>query len=260
MEARHADLARAISATAREHGAVADRTRVQEVQLAIAAKPDAVDVGFWRATLGYTPLADDNAADPLGHGSTFWMQELDPDKGLRHAMHIDVSVAREQTTHNRHMKGASALPARGDVFLDVRDEGRASRVSLAPRRRTGRVLDVAWQHLCSDVSTRASRCRPSDPESGARFGRQTGSRRDAASILSRGEAIFLVRVRKNRPVALVVSEHPRRGPDQLTLQTRHSDDAKCRGLRSTWDRAAATVRIRLPSRCVHGGDYGAISA
>ena len=78
--------------------------------------------------------------------------------------------------------------------------------------------------------------------------------------MSRGEAIFLVRVRKNRPVALVVSEHPRRGPDQLTLQTRHSDDAKCRGLRSTWDRAAATVRIRLPSRCVHGGDYGAISA
>jgi 4a-hydroxytetrahydrobiopterin dehydratase len=67
LEARDADLARAISATAREHGAVADRTRVQEVQLAIAAKPDAIDVGFWRATLGYAPLDDDNAVDPLGH-------------------------------------------------------------------------------------------------------------------------------------------------------------------------------------------------
>jgi hypothetical protein len=32
-------------------------------------------------------------------------------------------------THNRHMKGASALPASGDVYLDVRDEGRAMRVS-----------------------------------------------------------------------------------------------------------------------------------
>jgi hypothetical protein len=37
---------------------------------AIAAKPDDVDVGFWRAVLGYDPRADDNAVDPLGHGST----------------------------------------------------------------------------------------------------------------------------------------------------------------------------------------------
>ncbi len=93
LEARHIDLARAVSATARRHGAVADRSGVQEVQLAIAAKPDAVDVGFWRAVLGYAPLADDNAIDPLGHGSTVWMQDLDPDKPLRHAMHVDVSVA-----------------------------------------------------------------------------------------------------------------------------------------------------------------------
>jgi hypothetical protein len=52
---------------ARAHGAVADRTGVQEVQLAIAAKPDAVDVGFWRAVLGYAGLDDDNAVDPFDH-------------------------------------------------------------------------------------------------------------------------------------------------------------------------------------------------
>jgi rifampin ADP-ribosylating transferase len=67
-------------------GAVADRAGAQEVQLAIAAKPDAVDVPFWRAVLGYDELVDDNAVDPLGHGSTVWMQELDPAKPLRHAM------------------------------------------------------------------------------------------------------------------------------------------------------------------------------
>jgi 4a-hydroxytetrahydrobiopterin dehydratase len=39
-------------------------------------------------------LAEDNAFDPLGHGSTVWMQELSPAKPLRHAMHVDVSVAR----------------------------------------------------------------------------------------------------------------------------------------------------------------------
>jgi hypothetical protein len=77
LESRHVDLARAVSKVASAHGAIADRASVQEVQLAIASKPDAVDVGFWRAVLGYAPLADDACVDPLGHGSTVWMQELD---------------------------------------------------------------------------------------------------------------------------------------------------------------------------------------
>ena len=95
LEPRHVELARTVSAVARAHDAVADRSAVQEVQLAIAAKPDAIDVGFWRAVLGYVQSADDNAVDPLGHGSTVWMQELAAAKPLQHAMHVDVSVARE---------------------------------------------------------------------------------------------------------------------------------------------------------------------
>ena len=114
LEQRHIDLARAVSVVAREHGAVADRRAVQEVQLAVAAKPDSVDVGFWRAVLGYAPMADDNAVDPLGHGSTVWMQELDPGKALRHAMHIDVSVARE----NAEERMAAALAAGGRIVTD----------------------------------------------------------------------------------------------------------------------------------------------
>ena len=107
LEERHIELARLISATARAHGALADRAAVQGVQgvqVAIAAQPEAVDVGFWRAVLGYARLADDNAIDPLGHGSTVWIQEIDPDKLLRHAMHIDVSIAREhaQARAQRH--------------------------------------------------------------------------------------------------------------------------------------------------------------
>ena len=64
LEERHVQLAHAISAVAREHGAVADRTRVQEVQLAIAARPDAIDIGFWRAVLGFVHLCR-NASDDL---------------------------------------------------------------------------------------------------------------------------------------------------------------------------------------------------
>jgi 4a-hydroxytetrahydrobiopterin dehydratase len=95
LESRHVDLARAVSEVASAHGGVGERAAVQEVQLAIASKPDAVDVGFWRAVLGYAPMGDDAGVDPLGHGSTVWMQELDEAKPRRHAMHVDVSVARD---------------------------------------------------------------------------------------------------------------------------------------------------------------------
>jgi 4a-hydroxytetrahydrobiopterin dehydratase len=114
LEPRHLELARAVSAVARAHGAVSDRTAVQEVQLAIAAKRDAIDVGFWRAVLGYVPMANDNAVDPLGHGSTVWMQELDEAKPLRHAMHIDVSVAHEHVT----ARLAAAIAASGRIVAE----------------------------------------------------------------------------------------------------------------------------------------------
>jgi 4a-hydroxytetrahydrobiopterin dehydratase len=111
LEARHVDLARAVSAVARRLGAVADRARAQEVSLAIAARPDSIDVGFWRAVLGYAELDDDNGVDPLGHGSAVWLQELDEAKPLRHAMHVDVSVASEHV----EARLAAALAAGGRI-------------------------------------------------------------------------------------------------------------------------------------------------
>lgn len=110
LERRHIELALAVSTAARAHGATADRAAVHEVQLAIAAKRDAIDVGFWRAVLGYVPMAEDNAIDPLGHGSTVWMQELDEAKPLQHAMHLDVSVAREHVA--ARLKAALAAGGR----------------------------------------------------------------------------------------------------------------------------------------------------
>jgi 4a-hydroxytetrahydrobiopterin dehydratase len=114
LEASHIEVARAVSAVAAEHGGVADRSAVQEVQLAIAAKPDDLDVTFWRAVLGYSTLSTDNGFDPLGHGSTFWVQDLNPEKSLRHAMHVDVSVAREEA----EQRLAAALAAGGRIVDD----------------------------------------------------------------------------------------------------------------------------------------------
>jgi 4a-hydroxytetrahydrobiopterin dehydratase len=136
LEERHVELARAISAVAREHGAVADRTLAQEVRLAVAAQPDAIDVGFWRAVLGYDELAEDNAIDPLGHGSTVWMQNLDPAKSLRHAMHVDVSVAREQA----EQRLAAALAAGGRIV----DESDAPSFWILADRAGNRVCICSW--------------------------------------------------------------------------------------------------------------------
>lgn len=136
LEPGHVAFARAVSAIARAHGATADRSSVQEVQVAIAATPGAIDVGFWRAVLGYTPMADDNAVDPLGHGSTVWMQALDAAKPLRHAMHIDVSVARE------HVKARlEAAVAAGGRIVDASHA--PSHWTLADRAGN-RVCICAW--------------------------------------------------------------------------------------------------------------------
>lgn len=132
---RHVQLARDVSAVAREHGAVPDRAAVGEVQVAIAAKRDAIDVGFWRAVLGYIPMAEDNSVDPLGHGSTVWMQELDQAKPLRHAMHIDVSVAREQV----EARLAAAVAAGGRIV----DSHPPSHWTLSDRAGN-RVCIAAW--------------------------------------------------------------------------------------------------------------------
>jgi len=136
LEASHIEVARAVSAVARDHGAVADRAAVQEVQLAIAAKPDTVDVGFWRAVLGFAPMSDDNAVDPLGHGSTVWMQQLDEAKPLRHAMHVDVSVAREEA----EARVAAALAAGGRIV----DESEAPRSWILADRAGNRVCVASW--------------------------------------------------------------------------------------------------------------------
>lgn len=69
LEPTHIVIAKTISAIAREHGARPDRAAVQEVQLAIAAQCNEIDVNFL-VVLGYSPMADDNATAPLGHGSS----------------------------------------------------------------------------------------------------------------------------------------------------------------------------------------------
>jgi 4a-hydroxytetrahydrobiopterin dehydratase len=145
LESRHIELARVVSAVARTNDAEADRAATQEVQFAVAAKPDTVNLAFWRAVLGYAPMGDDNGVDWLGHSSTVWMQELDEAKPLRHAMHIDVSVARE---HVRPRLEA-ALAAGGRIVLDASAQGSWTLADPAGNR----VCIAAWPDGARDLTT-----------------------------------------------------------------------------------------------------------
>ncbi|QIG41179.1 hypothetical protein G5T42_07795 [Microbacterium sp. 4R-513] len=135
-ERDHLEVARMISALARRQGAIADRQAVQEIQIAIAAKPTAIDLPFWRAVLGYAPLHEDNCIDPLGQGSTVWMQDLPPSKPLRHAMHLDVSLARDQIEERL----AQAVAAGGRIV----DDSEAPSAWILADRSGNKVCLAAW--------------------------------------------------------------------------------------------------------------------
>jgi 4a-hydroxytetrahydrobiopterin dehydratase len=136
IESTHIELAQSISKIADSLGVVAEPGQVQEVQVAISAKPDSIDLGFWRVVLGYEPMLGDNAIDPLGNSSTVWMQELDEKKPLKHAMHIDVSVSRE----NAELRLNAAVKAGGIVI----DESHAPAYWILSDRSGNKVCIAAW--------------------------------------------------------------------------------------------------------------------
>jgi 4a-hydroxytetrahydrobiopterin dehydratase len=135
-EVEHIAIAREISKIAKSQGAIGDPRLVQEVQFAIAAKPDAIDLGFWRAVLGYQPMLDDAGIDPLGVSSSVWMQDLDSSKPLRHAMHLDVSVAKEHAQSR-----VDAAVAAGGVIVDSSE---APSWWVLADRSGNKVCVVAW--------------------------------------------------------------------------------------------------------------------
>ena len=73
----------------------------------------------------------------------------------------------------------------------------------------------------------------------------------------RGQIIVAIDSRGG-PVVGIISQHPASGDDKTFLIERNGEEVPCRGLSSDWNRAAATLRLRLPSRCLDGGDYGAL--
>lgn len=143
MSRRDLDLARKISAVARQLGLSAEPSRVQSLLVVPGATDISEVMPFWRAVLGYEPRQDspeEDLVDPRGRGVPFWFEQMNeprPDGGG--AIHVAVWVPREQA----ESRIAAALAAGGRM---VRDEFAPSWWTLA---------DAAGNE--ADISTVAGR-------------------------------------------------------------------------------------------------------
>jgi 4a-hydroxytetrahydrobiopterin dehydratase len=117
---RDVELARQISAVARQLGIPADPAAVQTL-LVIPGAPATPEVmRFWEAALGYERRADspdEDLVDPRGRGPSFWFEEMDePRSDGGGSIHLAVWVPFDQA----EARVAATLAAGGRIVRDDR--------------------------------------------------------------------------------------------------------------------------------------------
>jgi 4a-hydroxytetrahydrobiopterin dehydratase len=112
---RDVELARQVSAAARELGVSADPSAVQHVQVAIDALVISEVRPFWRAVLGYQDVGDEEVLDPNRLGPSFWFQQMDAPRPQRNRIHIDVYLPHDRV----EARIAAALAAGGQLVSDA---------------------------------------------------------------------------------------------------------------------------------------------
>ena len=119
MSQRDVELARQISALARDAGLHADPAAVQSVLVVPGAPDTAAVMPFWQAVLGYEPRTDspdEDLVDPHDRGPALWFEPMDePRAGGGGAIHIAVWVPHEQA----EARLAAALAAGGRMVRDT---------------------------------------------------------------------------------------------------------------------------------------------
>jgi 4a-hydroxytetrahydrobiopterin dehydratase len=135
---RDVELARRISAAARELGLAADPSAIQSLLIIPGATDIAKVMPFWQAVLGYEPRRDspkEDLVDPHDRGPAFWFEQMDqPRPDGSGAIHVAIWVPYEQA----EARIAAALAAGGRM---VRDEFAPSWWTLADA--VGNEADIA---------------------------------------------------------------------------------------------------------------------
>lgn len=107
-------LARTISAIAADHGATAEPTTPERLEICI----DTMDADrvrpFWAAVLGYKDT-DGELLDPAGVGPALWFQQMDEPRTDRDRFHLDIVVAHDKAD----ARVAAALAAGGRLVSDA---------------------------------------------------------------------------------------------------------------------------------------------
>jgi 4a-hydroxytetrahydrobiopterin dehydratase len=116
---RDLEMARRVSAAARELGLAADPSVLQSMLVIPGASDTAEVMPFWRAALGYEPRADspdEDLVDPHGRGPSFWFEPMDePRPGGLGAIHVAVWLPPERA----EARVAGALAAGGRLVRDI---------------------------------------------------------------------------------------------------------------------------------------------
>lgn len=118
MSRRDVELAKAISALAREHGAASDPGAVQSVLVIVESIHNEDVMPFWKALLGYDERpdsADQDLVDPQRRGPAFWFEEVREPHGVRNGIHVAVWVPQELA----EARVAAALAAGGRLVSDA---------------------------------------------------------------------------------------------------------------------------------------------
>jgi 4a-hydroxytetrahydrobiopterin dehydratase len=138
MSRRDVDLARQISAVARELDLSADPMAVQSLLIIPGASVPAEIMPFWRAVLGYEPRRDspdEDLVDPRSRGPSFWFERMrEPRPDGSGAIHVAIWVPYEEA----EARIAAALAAGGRM---VRDEFAPAWWTLADA--AGNEVDIA---------------------------------------------------------------------------------------------------------------------
>ncbi len=141
------EMARAISAAARDLGLAGDPSAVQTVQLAIDSVDKRSVMSFWRTVLGYEQVDEDNLVDPMRRDPAIWFQSQDQPRPLRNRIHVDVSRPHSTLDEATSRVGtAGGHPMYEGEYYATFADADGNEVDLVPEDRLGGGAETAdWR-------------------------------------------------------------------------------------------------------------------